>query len=552
MIQINNSTVAVETDTELKNILEQENEITYIYLANNITLTRGINVLGSKKQVTIDGLYPINAGMRHTYTDMNSASYVDTIFINSASSINITLKNMIVIGKNYYGIVCVAENSNHTGVVVTYDNLNYVGPQPTYHPSGLSIYNNVSITIANSTATIANEVAETYQLKIGGKSTFLSQTTSYSIFYFRGYSANPFLEILEGAEVTITSAKDLIYTNNPVNIIINKNAKLIINSKNGLFRDIGHQASAITVGENSTFKVVQTTRNATIPTIYCRGAFEINKNATVYIKADYDNSAPLIWLNTPSATLKINDPKLVFLYDRSDTAISFYGQTAPINVTINCKKLDCWQTAPTLNANGYTNITPLYSWQKTDNENLNIVTTSTSTQTTITQNNLTTQETTTLPNLNLFQIGMMKTLRISSEKLSLTSAPTEIIFSEPLINTSPIIMGRKNKTLSLVVEDSRGSSSEWYLYAYIDDDLGTTDKKHSLPSALVFIDRLNITELSKTPLLVYTGSGNNGTDLETTINWTEKEGILLHLSKPIYVGKHYSTIIHWILSTNKL
>lgn len=38
MINIDDSTVAVETSAELKSILEGSNNITYIYLAKDITL----------------------------------------------------------------------------------------------------------------------------------------------------------------------------------------------------------------------------------------------------------------------------------------------------------------------------------------------------------------------------------------------------------------------------------------------------------------------------------------------------------------------------------
>jgi len=40
MININDTTVAVETSAELKSVLEGNNTITLIYLANDITLTR--------------------------------------------------------------------------------------------------------------------------------------------------------------------------------------------------------------------------------------------------------------------------------------------------------------------------------------------------------------------------------------------------------------------------------------------------------------------------------------------------------------------------------
>ena len=50
MINIDDSTVAVETSAELKSILEGSNSITHIYLAKDITLAQGITILGSKAQ----------------------------------------------------------------------------------------------------------------------------------------------------------------------------------------------------------------------------------------------------------------------------------------------------------------------------------------------------------------------------------------------------------------------------------------------------------------------------------------------------------------------
>lgn len=87
MINIDSKTVAVESSEELKETLEGNNEIETIYLAEDITLARGISILASKKTITIDGLYPIDGtGKIHTYTDINSAGSGDTIGVRTASS----------------------------------------------------------------------------------------------------------------------------------------------------------------------------------------------------------------------------------------------------------------------------------------------------------------------------------------------------------------------------------------------------------------------------------------------------------------------------------
>ena len=87
MININDTTVAVETSAELKTVLEGNNKITHIYLAQDITIATGITILATKTQVTIDGLYPTDGtGTIHTFTDMNGSSTADTIGIRSVSS----------------------------------------------------------------------------------------------------------------------------------------------------------------------------------------------------------------------------------------------------------------------------------------------------------------------------------------------------------------------------------------------------------------------------------------------------------------------------------
>lgn len=223
MITINDTTVAVETSAELKSILEADNKITHIYLANNITLAQGITILGTKSEVIIAGLYPTDGtGTIHTYTDMNSADSNNAIGVRTNSSIHVTVQNLNVVGKNYYGLIFVSESTAHQDVVITYKNLTYNGPQITYHPSGLSIYENLTVNIIESTASVANEVGETARIQIGGNTTIIHNLTDDSSFWFRGYSTSPSLEILENANVSITTTRDIIYSSgNYVGIIIN-------------------------------------------------------------------------------------------------------------------------------------------------------------------------------------------------------------------------------------------------------------------------------------------------------------------------------------------
>ena len=552
MININSTTVAVESSAELKTVLEGNNTYTLVYLAKDIELAQGITILGSKSEVTIDGLYPINGtGTIHTYTDMNSAGSGDAIGVRTESSIHVTVQNLNVVGKNYYGLIYVSEASSHQNVVITYKNITYNGPQITYHPSGLSIYQDLNINIINSTAAVANEVAETGSLQIGGKTTITHHSTGDSSFWFRGYTTAPYLEILEGAEVSLTTTRDVAYTSNYLKLIINKNSKFNINTKYGFFRNNSHQASSILVDKNSTFSVIQTQSNGSYAMISCRGAFTVNEKATLYLQTNYSNSSPLILFNTSSSEFNLTNPKSVILYNSSYACLSFLNTA---NFKINCGKIDYWLNSPTLIDTGVIQNNPLYSWYKSDDNNISVVASVTSSKTTIASTNLTTEETQILPDINLLNFQTAKTLRfIDFGNLELRNAPSIIVFQKPLINTNPLILGRKEKTITMSVVDSRAISSKWYLYAYIDKPLSSIDSKHTLPDSLIYIDNNNqIITLGNSPTLIYSGTENEGTTKTTPIEWKEKTGILFKVIEPLYNGESYSTLINWVLSDKLL
>lgn len=545
MINIGSSTVAVETSAELKSILEGDNSITLVYLANDITLAQGISILATKSAVTIDGFYPPDGtGTIHTYTDMNSAGYADTIGVRSASSIHITVQNLNVVGKNYYGLIYVTEGTNYQNVVVTYKNITYNGPQITYHPSGLSIYQDLTINIIDSTACVADEVAEAGQIQIGGKTTIIHNSVGNSAFWFRGYMATPYFEILKDADVSITTTRDIVYTSNSISLIINENAKFAVKTNTDFLGVIVTKQLVFLLIKRVIFLLT----NETNATISCRGAFNINEGATVYLEANYSNSAPLVLFSTTSASLNVTKPKSIILYNSSYNCLPFSNTTA---INIDCGKIDYWQTSPTLISTGVLENNPLYSWYKSNDENISIVASATSSKTTITSNNLTEEETQSLPALSLLTFQSAKTLRlIDFGNLELRNAPSKIEFERPLVKLQ--ILGRKEKVINMSVVDSRAISTNWYLYAYIDEPL-TTVNKHTLPDSLIFIDNdSSIKTLGTTPVLIYSGAPNDGNTKTTDISWKEDTGILFKIIEPLYNGEKYTTLINWILTSEVL
>ena len=72
MTIINNNTVVVYTSLELKEVLENDNNYTYVYFGNNIILSSGISISSSKTNVVIDGTYN---DVTYEYTDQKKLEH---------------------------------------------------------------------------------------------------------------------------------------------------------------------------------------------------------------------------------------------------------------------------------------------------------------------------------------------------------------------------------------------------------------------------------------------------------------------------------------------
>lgn len=100
------------------------------------------------------------------------------------------------------------------------------------------------------------------------------------------------------------------------------------------------------------------------------------------------------------------------MYNSSYACLSF-SNTATFN--INCGKLDYWSTSPTLISTGVIENNPLYSWYKSNEEDLSIVASVTSSRTTISSNTFTETELQTLPDSLVFIDDNQKITLLSKE-----------------------------------------------------------------------------------------------------------------------------------------
>ncbi len=619
MTIINENTIVVFTYDELKNILENTNTYTYVYLGANITLTNGIKISSTKKNLIINGTYN---NTTYTFEDKKSSSATDTIYVASALNEYVIVKNLNIIGYNYYGTIYVPESNTYKNTIVEYSNITYVGPQISFNPNGLTRFINCKITIQDNYLT-GNEIAECNRIEIGGTTTINHTSTANSSFWFR--NASPSFTILENAIVNITSSKrELIYGVNNLEFTIKNNAYLSVTTNNGLsYGNFGTKNTIIDT--NATFILKQTGTNGSYATWYSYGPITINNNATLEIINNYTGIGTNnynIYFSTSDSALILNNPKEVILYNEKANVI-YTNTTSTFNFTFN--RLNLFNNIINILDTITKATLPTYSWYK-ENDLSTISGTFTSTKTTILENNFTEEELSLLPALSNFifpnkkimsvgtfllhpkalsdtdttltgltlsnasllithndteattladsnglfsysygttlpigttfkieakeenkPIYVTKTITIVySGELIITSVPTTISFLPQVLSKDPLLCPRK-ENIPIVITDSRLNSTAWKLYAVIDHDL-TTETNITLPNSLVFKNQTGeLSTLSTTKTLIYTGEENNNELKVTTITWNDNEGILLLVTAPLLNNQEYRAKITWIL-----
>ena len=119
---IDENTVVVTTSEELNKVLSEQNNYTYIYLGNDITMSSGLVINNTKEKIIIDGTHN---NTKYTYTN-NLNTEGEVIKVSTTNKI-IILKNMNIISSHGYGVIYVPSHPNYSNVVVEYNNINFRG-----------------------------------------------------------------------------------------------------------------------------------------------------------------------------------------------------------------------------------------------------------------------------------------------------------------------------------------------------------------------------------------------------------------------------------------
>ena len=451
MTIINDNTVVVFSFEELKNILEGTNTYNYIYFGSNISLTSGIKIASTKTSITIDGKYNNEI---YTLEDRKSLNASDTINVAYQTINKVTVKNMNIIGNNYYGIIYVPESQTYKNITIEYNNVNYNGPQISFNPNGLTRFIDSSITIKDTALTVGNEVAECNKIELGGTTTINHTSKSNSTFWFR--NENPSFTILTNSNVKVTSeSRELFYGPNNLTFSIMNSANISIITHSGMGYATNGTGTTV-IEENASLSLTQTTYNGSYSAWYSYGTITLNNNASLIIINNYPKittSNYNISFLTSNSGFILNNPKKVILYNtaaniiNTNSTIPFKFQYSRINLFTNSISIEENITKTTL---------PTYSWYK--EQSLSVINgTFTKSTTNILESNYTEDELKSLPSLDNFNFPTKKILSIGSLPLrinALTDADTEIIgVTQPLSS----ILIQYNDIAETVVADDTGN-----------------------------------------------------------------------------------------------
>ncbi len=376
------ATKTIASFTEFKAAVE-DGVTDEIILAADITFESGIKIPATEKTLTING-------ENHKITDMNSLSASSALYVPTGfGTSTITVKNATWSGRNYYGMVCVYDDTANSGVSIVFENVKYNGPQAIYNRYGSTTVKNCDITIEkNGSSASAQEFCETNRLILAGTTTINCLSTSGSVMWFAFAGAS--ITIEADAVINISAPNTyLIYSDTAAKpkLVFMHGSSTVINVKNGLFYAAGtgaHIVSSCLIEHDASLSVTSSANNG-VPLFKCSGDFNLMQNASLFLVMPQSGSSPLMYFST-SAKVNFQSPKNILLYNNNGKVFSFASGGT---VTVSAKQVNYWNKSvtPYSAAGGFDDV-PTTAIYKADGENVSISQTLTQSAVTATTSNI--------------------------------------------------------------------------------------------------------------------------------------------------------------------
>ena len=408
---INDNTVVVNNSEELKQVLSETNDYTYVFFGNDITLTNGFTINSNKTEIVIDGTYNNN---KYTYTN-NLTESTDVINANKQNK-KIVLKNMNIISSHTYGVVYVPSHPNYNDLVVEYNNINFSGVELSCNYYGTTKINDSMISGVDTNNVTVKKICDSNRIIIGGNTTITSNSNVNPVFFFNDVIPS-YIKIVPNSHVNITTNEELMNGTNKLDLIVGHGSEFLLTTGNGFSITTTHGARNVLIEEMANFTFIEKSHQR-IPMWSIFGNLTVKEGASfsvinTYMKTPSDNYN--IYFKGSNQKIIFDNPKYINIYTKNANVM--YTNN-PVNFSFKFSRINMWIYAlDYLNACTLDD-TPAYYWYK-ENSLAEINGTFDKDTTTITSHNFTESELSLLTDINSFSFQNIKILTIGMLKINI-------------------------------------------------------------------------------------------------------------------------------------
>lgn len=408
---INDNTVVVNNSEELKQVLSETNDYTYVFFGNDITLTNGFTINSSKTEIVIDGTYNNN---KYTYTN-NLTESTDVINANKQNK-KIVLKNMNIISSHTYGVVYVPSHPNYNDLVVEYNNINFSGVELSCNYYGTTKINDSMISGVDTNNVTVKKICDSNRIIIGGNTTITSNSTVDPVFFFNDVIPS-YIKIVPNSHVNITTNEELMNGTNKLDLIVGHGSEFLLTTGNGFSITTTHGARNVLIEEMANFTFIEKSHQR-IPMWSIFGNLTVKEGASfsvinTYMKTPSDNYN--IYFKGSNQKIIFDNPKYINIYTKNANVM--YTNN-PVNFSFKFSRINMWIYALDYLSACTLDDTPAYYWYK-ENSLVEINGVFDKNTTTITSHNFTESELNLLTDINSFSFQNIKILTIGMLKINI-------------------------------------------------------------------------------------------------------------------------------------
>ena len=332
---INDTTVVVNDNDELKSVLSENNTYNYIYLGNNIEANSGFIINSNKSKVIIDGTYN---GVKYTYT--NYLTLEEEVIKASTGNKKIILQNMNIELSNPYGVIYVPSHPNYSNVLVEYKNINFNGIELSCNYYGLTKITDSVITVKDTNNVNAQRVCNSNRIIIGGNTSITSNSTTNQVFFFNDVIPS-FVKIVPNSKVNITTDKEFMNGTNRLDLIVGHGSEFLLTTGNGFAITTTHGARNVTVEEMASFTFIEKNHQR-VPMWVVFGDFVVKTGASLSVLNTYMNTPSdnyNIYFKGNNQNFILDNPKYVNIYTKN--ANIFYTNN-PVNFDFKFSRINIY------------------------------------------------------------------------------------------------------------------------------------------------------------------------------------------------------------------